>query len=83
MKKAGAERSQKMAVIDEKIFGMILSRAYEMATQEAQEQNWNAGQDKPCALPCLYRGHLESPLLCSLEPAHIEVKVEYIHPPHF
>jgi len=75
------ERAQKMASIDMKIFGMILAKAEEMASEELKKKGWSYQDDELPTLPCLFEENLESPIHFSKSLASINVNLEYIHPP--
>jgi len=79
--KVANERAQKIATIDTKIFGMILAKAHEIASQQLKQKGWTFQDDELPVLPCLFEENLESPIHFSKTPAHIKVSLEYIHPP--
>lgn len=75
------ERAQKLAALDVKIFGMILAKAQEIASEMLKEKGWAFQDDELPTLPCLFEENLESPIHFSQAFAHINVALEYIHPP--
>ncbi|MCB1080864.1 MAG: SWIM zinc finger family protein, partial [Chlamydiia bacterium] len=79
--KVANERAQKIATIDTKIFGMILAKAHEIASQQLKQKGWTFQDDELPVLPCLFEENLESPIHFSKTPASIKVALEYIHPP--
>lgn len=79
--KTSNERAQKMATLDIKIFGMILAKAEELASEALKGKGWAFLEDELPTLPCLFEENLESPIRFSKSNAHINVSLEYIHPP--
>ncbi len=75
------ERAQKMAHLDQKTFGMILAKGYEIATQTMKEKGWTMTDGELPTLPCLFEGNLESPVHFAMQPAQLKMSLEYIHPP--
>ncbi len=75
------ERAQKMASLDVKIFGMIMAKAEEIASEILKQRGWTYQDDELPALPCLFEENLESPIHFSKSHANVSVTLEYIHPP--
>jgi len=77
------ERQQRIAQINSEAFGSILAQAYAQAASEthltvdASQQTETEKQ----ALPRLYSGTLEEPLLFSPTPARICIAMEYLEAP--
>ncbi|QVL58065.1 MAG: DEAD/DEAH box helicase [Simkaniaceae bacterium] len=79
--KTMSERAQKMATLDVKIFGMILAKAEEIASDLLNQKGWAFQEDELPTLPCLFEENLESPIRFSKSNAQVNVSLEYIHPP--
>ncbi len=79
--KVANERAQKMAKLDVKIFGMILAKAEEIASDLLKQKGWAFQEDELPTLPCLFDENLESPIHFSKSNAQVNVSLEYIHPP--
>ncbi len=79
--KIANERAQKMGTLDVKIFGMILAKAEELASELLKQKGWAFQDDELPTLPCLFEENLESPIHFSKSKAQINVSLEYIHPP--
>lgn len=79
--KVANERAQKMATLDMKIFGMILAKAEEIASDLLKKKGYAFQEDELPTLPCLFEENLESPIHFSKSNAHINVGLEFIHPP--
>jgi SNF2 family DNA or RNA helicase len=75
------ERAQKMASLDVKIFGMIMAKAQEIASEMLKQKGWTYQDDDLPTLPCLFEENLESPIHFSKSHANVSVTLEYIHPP--
>lgn len=75
------ERAQKMASLDVKIFGMIMAKAEEIASEILKQKGWTYQDDELPTLPCLFEENLESPIHFSKSHANVNVTLEYIHPP--
>lgn len=79
--KGANERAQKVGTLDQKMFGMVLAKAQEIATEALKQKGWTSQEDELPALPCLYEENLESPIRFSKVPAQVKVTLEFIHPP--
>ncbi len=77
----GSERAQRAASIDGEIFGLILAKAYELASEEAIRRGFSPQDEELPILTGLYESSLESPLRFSLQPAQFRFALEYIPPP--
>ncbi|MCB1107514.1 MAG: DEAD/DEAH box helicase [Chlamydiia bacterium] len=75
------ERAQKIATLDIKIFGMILAKAEEMASEKLKKKGWAYQDDELPTLPSLFEENLESPIHFSQSHAQVNITLEYIHPP--
>lgn len=75
------ERAQKIANLDVKMFGTMLSKAQEIATEGLKQKGWTVQDDEHPTLPCLYEENLESPIRFSKTPVQIKMTLEFIHPP--
>ena len=76
-----SEKSAKTALIDIKVFGIVLSTAERLAVNLHEKKGWTFKDEKLPTLPCIYEGGLESPLKFSRVPAKFNIELEYIHPP--
>jgi hypothetical protein len=74
------DRSQRSAQIDREIFGIMLSKAREMAIETGGRKFSDDEDDLP-VLPSLFIGSLETPLRYSPTSAQIRFCLEYIEPP--
>ncbi|WP_420422090.1 SNF2-related protein [Simkania sp.] len=79
--KTASERAQKSAFLSSKMFGMVLAKAQEIASEMLKQRGWTSGEEELPSLPCLYEENLESPIRFSKMPAHIKMTLEFIHPP--
>ena len=79
--KVSNERAKKIATLDIKIFGMILAKGHEIASEMLKQKGWAFQDDDFPTLPCLFEENLESPIHFSKVPAHLKISLEYIHPP--
>jgi len=79
--KAASERAHKSAYLSTKMFGMVLAKAQEIASEMLKQRGWSSQDDELPTLPCLYEENLESPIRFSKVPAHIKMTLEFIHPP--
>lgn len=80
-KAQNAEKSQKIAYIEVKSFGMILAKAFSHASSMLREIGYKHGEDDLPVLPCLYEGSLECPLKFSPQSASFSIGLEFIDPP--
>jgi SNF2 family DNA or RNA helicase len=78
---ANSERWQRIAQIDAEVFGMILARTYEIASEHFASLGFSHQDDELAILPGLYEGSLEVPLRFSTSPAGLQFILEYIGPP--
>jgi len=79
--KVASERAQKFGYLDLKMFGMVLAKAQEIASETLKQKGWTSQDDELPTLPCLYEENLESPIRFSKFPAHVKMTLEFIHPP--
>lgn len=75
------ERGQKVAILDGKVFGMILAKAQEVASELLKKKRTSFQEEELPTLPCLFEENLESPIQFSQSPVLPHVALEYIHPP--
>lgn len=78
---ANSERALRVAQIDLEVFGMVLAKAYDIASQQFAKHGFVAGEDDLPSLSGLYEGTMETPLRFSPIPAHLRFSLEYIKPP--
>lgn len=76
-----SEKALRVAHIDMEIFGMILARTFEMASEQLVAAGFAAQDEDLPILPGLYEGSLEAPLRFSPQPANLKFSLEYIAPP--
>ncbi|HSW87208.1 MAG TPA: DEAD/DEAH box helicase [Rhabdochlamydiaceae bacterium] len=76
-----SERWQRIAQIDAEIFGMILARTYEIASEQLASLGFSHQDEELPILPGLYEGSMEVPLRFSTSPAGLQFILEYIGPP--
>ncbi len=76
-----SERGQRCGQLDVEIFGMILARAYEMATSNLKKGGFSPQEEDLPLLPGLYEGSFEAPLRFSPIPATLRFVFEYMAPP--
>lgn len=79
--KATTERGQRCGFIELKAFGMILSKAFDNASNRLKEMGQTFQEGEYPLLPCIYEGNLEHPLKFSTHPATFQMNLEYIEPP--
>lgn len=79
--KTANERAQKVATINQKMFGVILAKAQEIATESLKLKGWSSQDDELPILPCLYEENLELPIRFSKVAAQVKMTLEFIHPP--
>ncbi len=75
------ERASRVAQIGVDVFGMILARAYEMASSHYSAGGFSGSEEELPTLPGLYEGSLEVPLKFSPVHASLRFSLEYIPPP--
>ncbi|MBP9841189.1 MAG: DEAD/DEAH box helicase [Simkaniaceae bacterium] len=73
---AHTEQREKIGILDEKIFGMLLAKGLEMASRHVVID----GEELP-TLPCLYEESMDKPLHFSTSVAAIKMKMEAIEYP--
>ena len=78
---SGVEKSQRLAAIEVKSFGHILSSAFEIEYKKLQTQHGSFQDQSQFVLPCIYFESLETPLMFCHKPAKFKLAVEYIDPP--
>ncbi len=76
-----SERSLRIAQLDVEVVGMILARAFEMASLSHHAGGFSPQEDELPILQGLYEGSLETPLRYSPIPAAVRFSLEYIPPP--
>jgi SNF2 family DNA or RNA helicase len=76
-----SERGQRCAQLDMEIFGMILARAYEIASSALKKGGFSHQDEDLPILPGLYEGSFEAPLRFSPIPAALRFVLEYMAPP--
>ena len=79
--KPSSERAYKVGYIDVKIFGMILAKAFEIASEKRMKQKGSFQDEDFAPLPCLYEEGLESALQFSPRSAGVSIHLEYLEPP--
>lgn len=79
--KVATERAQKFGYLDIKMFGMVLAKAHQIASEMLKKKGWVSGDEDLPTLPCLYEENLEAPIRFSKLPAQIKMSLEFIHPP--
>ena len=75
------ERAKKVATLDSKIFGMVLSKVYDIAITNLPQKGWTSEDGELPILPSLFEENLESPIRFSTTSAQLKISLEYIHPP--
>ena len=75
------ERFQRFALLSQKMFGMVLSKAQGIAIEWLKRKKRTFQDEEHLLLPCLYEENLESPIRFSKMPAQVKVTLEYIPPP--
>ena len=78
---ATSERALRVAQLDLETFGMILAKAFELASAQLTKRHFVSQEDDFPPLPGLYEGTMEMPLRFSPIPAHLRFSLEYIQPP--
>lgn len=66
------ERSQRLALLEMEIFGMMLSKAYSLSAVGTMY----GGEESVYVMPCLYNENLEQPLKCSPRVVMLDVALE-------
>jgi SNF2 family DNA or RNA helicase len=75
------DRAQRIAQMDSEIFGLMLAKTYEIATQSSGPRGFKEDEDELPVLPHLFLGSLETPLRYSPSSAMLRFCLEYIEPP--
>lgn len=78
---ANSEKALRIASIDPVIFGMILSRVYEISIEGYKKTQFAQQEDELPILPGLYEGSFETPVKFSPSPATLRFFLEFIAPP--
>jgi len=78
---AVSERALRIAHLDVETFGMILAKAYDVASAHYVKQGFVAQEEDLPALPGFYEGGMETPLRFSPLAARFRFSLEYIRPP--
>lgn len=81
LEKPSSERAHKVGYIDVKIFGALLAKAYEMASEKLMRQKGSFQDEDLPVLPYMYEEGLEFPLKFSPHAAGVSINLEYIKPP--
>lgn len=76
-----SEKTQRIALLDWEVFGMVLSHLYDNALQAHYRQGFLAQDDDSLILPGLYEGSLETALRFFPSPARLRFSFEYMQPP--
>ncbi len=79
--KPTTERGLRSAFIELKSFGMILSKAFSIASSKMSAWPHMMKDQTNLVLPCLYEESLEGQLKFSIKPAQFNVALEYLKPP--
>ena len=75
------DRPQKMGFVPAETFGMLLARAFEMATSTNKNALGLTKDFENLALPCLYLGSLEEPIRVSSHLTTVCFRLEYLKSP--
>lgn len=78
---ATTERGLRVAQVDAEVFGMILARTFEIASENFANNGFNLQDEEMPILQGLYEGSLETPLRFSNSCASLRFFLEYIAPP--
>lgn len=78
---ANSERALRVAHLDVETFGMVLAKAFDIASKDFIKQGFVAQEEDLPALTGLYEATMETPLRFSPTPAHLRFSLEYIKPP--
>jgi SNF2 family DNA or RNA helicase len=81
LENATSERALRVAQLDLESFGMILAKAFDIASTQNKKQGFVSQDEDFPALPGLYEGTMETPLRFSQVPACLRFSLEYIQPP--
>lgn len=79
--KPTSEKTQKIGYIELKTFGILLSKAFEVASQQLIKMGGQFQDEDLPILPSLYEESFETPLKFSPNPARFKIELEYIKPP--
>jgi SNF2 family DNA or RNA helicase len=79
--KPTTERGLRSAFIELKSFGMVLSKAYDIAAQKLNVHSHLMKDSINLVLPCLFEETLEAQLRFSVKPAQFNIGLEYLKPP--
>lgn len=74
------DRAQRTAQLDIEVFGLMLAKMHEVASQSMRSYNFQDDEEMPI-LPGLFLGSLEMPLRYCPGPAQLRFSLEYIEPP--
>jgi SNF2 family DNA or RNA helicase len=75
------DKCQRVAYIEHKAFGLILSKAFDIEYKKLLMQHGSFQDQNLFVLPCIYYESLETPLMFCHVPAKFKVAIEYIDPP--
>lgn len=81
LENAQNDKASRIAQIDPEVFGLLLAKTHEIATNLATPRGFKDLEEEFPALPCLYLGTLETPIRYAPYPVTLTVKLEYIDPP--
>lgn len=78
-----SEKSQRIALVNKEIFGVILSQLYDLATrmQPVALREQGDQEEELQALPGIFWGSLDAPLRFASQRAALRFTLEYIKPP--
>ncbi len=78
---SAVEKAQRMGYVDLEVFGMILAKLHQIASQQLMQMGYVYQEDDLPQLPCLSETSLETPLRFSPHQAGLRFALEYIPPP--
>jgi SNF2 family DNA or RNA helicase len=78
---ASSERALRVAHLDIETFGMVLAKAFEIASQQFIRQGFIAQDEDLSPLFGFYEGTMETPLRFSPSSARLRFALEYLKPP--
>jgi SNF2 family DNA or RNA helicase len=76
-----SEKGHRIAQIDLELFGIILARVFEGASESFKESGYSSQEDELPQLPGLFDTTFENPLKFSLHFASLKFIIEYLKPP--
>lgn len=78
---ANTERALRVAQLDLESFGIILAKAFDLASMQYKKQGFVTQEEDLPMLPGLYEATMETPLRFSPLPSSFRFSLEYIPPP--